>query len=34
MKDHIDGSLIRPSQFLLDAEVSPTLEINQAFKAW
>ncbi len=34
MKDHIDGSLIRPSQFLLDAERSPTLEINQSFKAW
>uniref|UniRef100_A0A2N9E788 CCHC-type domain-containing protein n=1 Tax=Fagus sylvatica TaxID=28930 RepID=A0A2N9E788_FAGSY len=34
MKDHIDGSVTRPSCFLLEAEGSPTLEINQAFKAW
>uniref|UniRef100_A0A2N9J3P2 CCHC-type domain-containing protein n=1 Tax=Fagus sylvatica TaxID=28930 RepID=A0A2N9J3P2_FAGSY len=34
MKDHIDGLVTRPSQFLLDAVGSPTLEINQAFKAW
>uniref|UniRef100_A0A2N9FCI4 CCHC-type domain-containing protein n=1 Tax=Fagus sylvatica TaxID=28930 RepID=A0A2N9FCI4_FAGSY len=34
MKDHIDGSVTRSSQFLLDATGSPTLEINQAFKAW
>ena len=34
MKDHIDGSVTRSSQFLLDAAGSPTLEINQAFKAW
>jgi hypothetical protein len=34
MKDHIDGSVTRPNHFLLDAAGSPTLEINQAFKAW
>ena len=34
MKDHINGSVTRPSCFLLEAEGSPTLEINQAFKAW
>uniref|UniRef100_A0A2N9HYA6 Reverse transcriptase Ty1/copia-type domain-containing protein n=1 Tax=Fagus sylvatica TaxID=28930 RepID=A0A2N9HYA6_FAGSY len=34
MKDHIDGSVTRPNCFLLDAEGSPTLEIDQTFKSW
>jgi hypothetical protein len=34
MKDHIDGSVTRPNCFLLDAEGSPILEIDQTFKSW